>query len=221
MTDSTPKRRKSRTFQLDGFAVTLTRLTDRSFDALWDRSIAIAEDGLFIMHLARQASAEGEDLNFAEIHFVLQRLYSRSGRTFDDWKGSFSFPFSLEIIRHDRSLPYTLEVRNRRTSLEFAIRRIVSDPAEADHAIHQPIPAEFSREEINYFIAYFYGYLGGYLEALLERKPRICPFIRRIESNLILYGYRDGAFFEDYYDDPDAFNADYVAFPAPATGKHT
>lgn len=55
--------------------------------------------------------------------------------------------------------------------------------------------SEFSREEINEFISYFSGYLKGCSEwiSLFPRQP----FIKKIDSNHILYGYRDREFFEE------------------------
>ena len=71
---------------------------------------------------------------------------------------------------------------------------------------------EFSREEINYFIAYFYGYLEGRLEMLLEYGTPPDPFLHRVQSNLILYGFHEGRFFEEDFDSQEEFEKAYQVY---------
>jgi hypothetical protein len=206
-----PTKSKSNTklFHLKGFDVSLVRLTDLQYYKLGRRSIAIFDDGYFMMKLARSARRDGGGLDFPRVYFILKLVYGRSGYAYDDWKGSFAFPFAIDVIKGDHVFPYLLKIHNHRSILEFSIRKVVGDKSQADGIYHHPFTEEFSREEINYFLAFFYGYLEGRLEVALENGARMTKFIHKVDSNLILYGCRQGQFFEEQYDDEDEFEAVY------------
>lgn len=64
---------------------------------------------------------------------------------------------------------------------------------------------EFYRQEINEFISYLYGYLVGVSEWVCQTQTQ--PFFKRIDSNHILYGYRNGEFFEEQIDSEEEYKA--------------
>ena len=71
----------------------------------------------------------------------------------------------------------------------------------------EPFEIEFSRQEINYFISYFYGYLEGYFHSIRLSMPSE-QFFKRIDSNHILYGYKDEQYFEEQYASQEAYRAE-------------
>lgn len=173
----------------------LMRLDEAEFRALLGRSLAIEEDYWFLIQLVYSARAAGEELTFAQVYLILKELTGESSRFFDDYKGSFSFPFRLDIRKANRRLDYLLEIRNHRDSLYFHIRKVVAsdDKRLRNHAIHPPFTEEWSKEEINSFIAYLHGYFSGYWS--VRGKGSHEPFVHAIPSSLIVYGFCDGEIF--------------------------
>jgi hypothetical protein len=183
-------------FEVGSLGYQLTRLGDGEFLELHTRSLAIADDHGFYLSLYWQAEERGRRLGFAQCYAALRTLCGESGRWFDDWKGSFAFPFRLRVSKGSRQFEYLLNIYNHRDSLYFGFYKILR-PDESGYdtrSLYQPFADEFSRVEINQFIAYFYGYLLGYFRAIEQRYRE--PFLHEVRSNLILFGYCDGEFFE-------------------------
>lgn len=79
------------------------------------------------------------------------------------------------------------------------------------HRIYPPFD-DFSKAEFNQFVAAWYGFALGYLAAI---KPRWYePFLMRVHSESILFGFRSGAFFEEEFESPEACDAAEVAHRA-------
>ena len=190
--------------EIGGNHYRLSRLNDDRYYELWQNSIAIADDYGFYLDLYLYLRERGESLNLAQIYVSLEKLCGKSGNFFDDWKGSFSFPFSLEVSKPGDRFDYLLNIYDHRGSLYFGIRRqLQSHESYELMPIYQPFPEEFSRKEINRFVAYFYNYLRGYFEATQGLYEDF--FFKQIDSNEILFGYKDGVFFEDNYDDYETY----------------
>ncbi len=75
----------------------------------------------------------------------------------------------------------------------------------------EPFELEFSRQEINYFFSYFHGYISGCFKVANMMIPTQ-TFLKRINSNLILFGCRDGAYFEEQHETPETFYASINLF---------
>ena len=75
----------------------------------------------------------------------------------------------------------------------------------------KPFELEFSQQEINYFLSYFHGYISGCFK-VANLMITIQPFLKIINSNLILYGCRDGAYFEEQHETPETFHASIKLF---------
>ncbi len=201
--------RQSRTLSLDvrGLRCQLVRLADSEFLDLRQRSIAIQSDTGFELRLFLSLRETRQDLNFAQVYLALKSLSGESSRYFDEWKGSFSFPFSLDILKDGCVLSYLLEVRTKRDSLYFDVRKVVAvdDARLPKHLIHPPFADEFSREKMNQFTVYLYGFLIGLWKSL-GRQP-LEPFVRKVPSDLILFGCCNGETFEEQYDSEAAYTA--------------
>ncbi len=195
-----------------GQAYRLARLDDFEFRELWRRSIAIEEDLGFSLQFFLYLRSRGEEMNFAEIHAALAHLSGDSGTTFDDYKGSFSFPFALQFDKAGQEQAYLLEVRNCRDSLYFPFRKLVAadDERLRMHAYHPPIAGEFSRDEMNRFMVHFYGYLQGGLKVL--SRSGLTPFVCPVPASWIVYGYCGGAFFERQYESEEDYQAALESF---------
>ena len=167
------------------------------------RSLAIMDDYGYDMHYR----FAGKRLDLAQLYLALRKLTGESGRWFDDYKGSFSFPFGLDVLRKSAEYPYLLEVRNNRTMQEFMVRKVVApdDPRLAEHIIHDAFAGEFSRHEIIQTIACLYRFLLAFWETMKDDPHE--PFLRAVTSNLVLFGFCDGDTFEKQYVSDTRFHA--------------
>ena len=95
----------------------LSRLDDERYYELWQNSLKIKDDYGFYLDFYLSLQREGEYLNLAQVYVTLKSICGESGRFFDDWKGSFSFPFLLEIIKLGKTYPkYLLDIYDFRGS---------------------------------------------------------------------------------------------------------
>jgi hypothetical protein len=189
---------------LDNIHCRCSRLDDKEHFELEQNSLAIAADYGFYMRFYHFLEQRGDYLNFAKIYTTLKSLCGESGKGYDDWKGSFSFPFLVEVKKGEKEFRYLLNIFNYRDSLYFGIRKPLQPDDRFDRQlIHQPFEDEFSREEINNFIISFYAYLVSSFRAIAPSYDEF--FFNRVDSNGILFGYKDGQFFQDHYDSPEEY----------------
>lgn len=190
----------------------LWRITDEEYRQLREHSLPIKEDGMFMLNLMLFERDRGDRLTLPKAFLALEKRFGRSSTWFDDWKCSFSYPLLLVLRRTAGKFYYMLRIGDYRGSLEFPLYRVLEAGA-GDYDVnvyHNPFELEFSREEINEFMSYLYGFIAGYAEATC--KPPIQPFLKHIDSNHILYGYRDGEFFEEEIESESEYQAAIAAF---------
>lgn len=168
---------------------------------LWRSSIAIEEDA----QLAYTLTASQDRLSLAETYATCQHLFRDRGKGFDDWKGAFAFSLALKVPRATRRRAYLFNVMNFRSGVEYTLRKVVepTDQRLKNPVYYPPDETEFSRAEINRFIATFVGYLEGYCESLATRWTE--RFLLAVESNLILFGFDGEKFFTRGFQDPEEF----------------
>ncbi len=189
----------------------LWRLTEEEDSRLRDNSLPIKEDGMFLMQLMLSERHNPDRLTLPKAFLALEHLFGETSHLFDDWKGSFSFPLLLAVKTAGQFF-YLLRVYDHRGSLQFPLYRILENGVDGYdiHAYREPLEIEFSREEINEFICYFYGYLVGVAEIINELPKK--SFLKRIDSNHILYGCQDGTFFEEQIDSEEDYKAAIQTF---------
>ncbi len=146
-------------------------------------------------------------LGLPQIYAALTVLNGSSGDLYDCWKGAFSFPFKLTVRRDGRESRYLLRLANFRSLVEPSLYRL-QKPGESYSCslYHVPFDDELSTNDIIHVV----DFIAGFLEGFLETMPRwTTPFLKEVQSNLILFGYdpKVGAFFEESYDREDAYRA--------------
>ena len=62
---------------------------------------------------------------------------------------------------------------------------------------------EFSQNEINGFIALFYGHLADFFKTIAKNYDEF--FFKKVYEHLIVYGYKDGRFFEESYNSREEY----------------
>ena len=200
--DYTPVKNASIDIETKERIYKLIRLNDEQFYLLYKNSISISEDYKHLMYLSMD-----EDIiysSFSKMYMALKELFGESGNHYDDWKGSFSFPF-LIYFQKEEEFGYLINLYNIRSSIEFKIAKLIhaDDERFERDVLHNPFE-EFPREEINYFINYFVGFLTGYFKSVRDRYDEF--FFKTVKSNLILFGYKDGCFFDNQYENEEEFH---------------
>ncbi|GAA6621265.1 hypothetical protein [Scytonema sp. NUACC26] len=189
-----------------GIGYQLWRLDRSEYEKLRDNSLPIADDFRFYLELYLSDRKRDDRLNLAETFVILEWIFGESSSLFDDWKGSFCFPVLLVVKKEIGRLYYLINLYDRRGSVYFSLYRIIENSIYGyeTQRLREPFELEFSRQEINCFLNYFYSYITEYFQTM---KDIISPqnFVKKIDSNLILYGYKNGEYFEDQYDSGDSY----------------
>jgi hypothetical protein len=178
----------------------LIRLNDEQYYLLRKNAVGILEDYGLLMQL--YMCRDTVYSSFSKLYAALKILFGESGKYYDDWKGSFSFPFLIHFHKRKREYGYVMNLMNLRTSVEFNLAKLISPGNKRIKRgiLHEPFK-EFPREEITYFINYFIGFLTGFFNP--DRYDE--PFVKSVKSNLIVFGYKDGQFFDDQYESEKEF----------------
>jgi hypothetical protein len=199
--DYTPVKNVSMDIKTKERIYKLIRLNDEQFYLLYKNSISISEDYKHLMSLSIDEDTIYS--SFSKMYMTLNELFGESGNHYDDWKGSFSFPFLINFQKEEE-FGYLMNLYNIRSSIEFKIAKLIHEDDERFERdiLHNPFE-EFPREEINYFINYFVGFLTGYFNSVRDRYDEF--FFKTVKSNLILFGYKDGCFFDNQYENEEEF----------------
>lgn len=208
------KERSKIDLERKGIKYNLFRLDDSEYDLLRDNNLPIEEPDFWFYHsLFRSEDGRKNELNLAEIFVTLEFVLGKSSNSFDHHKGSFSFPVLLVIEKHEQTFFYLMNISDHRGSVDFRLYKIIQSGLEdKDYGNTQkPFENEFSRHEINYFISYLYGYVSGYFSTCKRITPAQ-PFLRKINSSLVLYGYKENEYFELDFETSEEYKAEIKLF---------
>ncbi len=186
----------------------LYRLNDDEYYHLIENSIPIKNSVLTVLSAERYFQYQNKNLNLAKEYILLTHIAGESSKFYDDWKGTFCFPFLMKIKKKERELNnYLFIISDWRGSLEFRFKRLIGENEVYEGIeraiVREPFEDEFSGEEIEYFENYFYGFLVGYFSTIEKRQHQ--NFFKHIDSNFILYGYTDGEYWEKHYEEYDYY----------------
>ena len=202
----------------DDAVFTLRRVSDNELHRLGCRAAAIEEDLMFWLGFCSHRR-KPLPLSLPEILVAMSQRFGGSGLYFDDYKSSFCFPFHLTTAKADVRGEYLLLVSDWKGRLDARLHRL-GCKRRAGLAPFEPFrDAEFSREDFRCVIGFLEGFAEGWLEARAEREPGaaiepIPDFVNHVDAALLLYGYRDGAPFEQHFDDDDEYRAALGQIPA-------
>ena len=200
--DNIPVKNISINIETDENQYKLIRLNDEQYYQLYQYSIALFDDYAHIMDLFWAENCIFS--SFSKMYTVLKMIFGESGEYYDHWKGTFSFPFLICFNKNGEEFGYLMNLYNIKSSIEFRIAKLINADGDFDKDIlHNPFE-EFPREEIRRFTDYLIGFLTGYFKSAARRYD--VPFVQKVESNLILFGYQDGKFFDYQFDDEDELN---------------
>jgi hypothetical protein len=160
------------------------------------------------MHNASNKNSNRDSFNLAEYYAAMCLLFGESGHCYDDWKGAFSFPFKVKVFKGRQSFSYGLNVINWRSVVELRFFKILDQNDQSiDLSVYRkPIESEFSAREMVILDNFLCGYILGYKKSFKHRT--IPSFFKKIDSNLIAFGYVDGGFFEHQHETQETFTAE-------------
>jgi len=182
-------------------------LADQELLDLMRRSLAIHGPSLMVHCALWRHEETNGGLGLAAAYLTLKHVSGESGRRFDDYKCSFSFPFTLDVQRDGQTWPYLLDVRNTGGTLDFCLWRVVDarDARLPERRIHPPFENEFGREALDRFVLRFAGYLMGVWERI--RGQRHQPFVQGVAKSLLVFGCCAGKVFEKQYQREGTYRA--------------
>jgi len=200
--DSAPLNNFSIDIKIEERIYKLIRLDDEQYYILRKNSISIADDNDCLTYLSTSKNTIYSSLS--KMYVVLKERFGESGLYYDDWKGAFSFPFLIYFQKGEKYFSYLLNIYNFRSFIEFKISKLidVNDQNLRQDIYYEPFE-EFSKKDIAVFIGYIVGFCTGYFESAAERYNQF--FFKTVRSNLIIFGYKDGNFFDHDYEDEDKF----------------
>jgi hypothetical protein len=196
---------KRHSLDLDKGAYRLWRLSEDEYRRLRQSSLPIKIDSFIILKLVLSERDNPERLTLGKALTCLENLFGKSSEFLDTWKCSFTFPLLLQLNRQTGKFLYLLRIGDFRGMLDFSLHRFLvsgTDDLNID-AYHDPVEHEFSRDEIDRLLCYIYSFLTGMGQTLKPPKP----FLKRVESQNLIYGYDGNDFFEDDFNSDTDFNA--------------
>lgn len=144
-----------------------------------------------------------DPLVLPKFYASLTSLVGISDDLYDDYKGSYSFTFKLEVQKNDNITEYCYHIYHYRSYIDFAVYQIVpqSDPRDPRY-ISQPDDRLFSNKDISLFSNFLYHYA---LEYMIKNKYTPQAFVKCSDSNLLLPGYLQNEYFFENYEDQDSY----------------
>lgn len=184
--------------------VHMIRLARPQFLALAKRAVMIEmNDFIWQMSLLNLH----KKLLFSKMFVTLEDIFGPNDEQGigDGYKCSFCFHFLLRFSDEKENLGYLMIVHDLRGAIDYELAKIIPINENLDRSKCYSPFEDFTKEEIKYMIKNCYGYLEGWFEGYLERKYDSF-FYKTVGSDLIVYGYKDGKFFDKSFDDQDEYN---------------
>ena len=137
-----------------------------------------------------------DDFNLQHIYVGLTQLTGHGDDKYDDYKGSFSFVFKLNVIKPNYETEYFYHVIHYRSYIEFSVQEIApQDDLRDENIMHQANAKRFSDQDICMF-----SYCFLKLAVICIDRNIIEPFVKFTDSNLILFGYLYNKYFYKQFD---------------------
>jgi len=188
--------RPYRCFPFDRYQCELWRVEDEAYKTLSERSFEIRVSGW--------STEPPEQLSLPRALVTLETLFGKSSGPFHSLKQTFSFPFLLRVTQSSESFHYLLKVMDEQGNVAFKLHRIIDQLKYVTTSFpssQQPIEEEFSQSDIEHFIQHLWKYLNRIIEMLWEIYQEFGSFVRWIDLERILYGFWEGEFFEQRFED--------------------
>lgn len=181
--------------------IEMKTITAREYYNLFQNSIAMFRDASFELDMIFKLKYTAPDFGLAQCYAALKTLFGESTTMYDDYKCSFGFTFLLDISKNDRKTKYLLNFVDFKGGWVFFFDKVLAVDEKDKYnteTLHKPFEDEFSTNDTRCFMEWFIFYLIGFMKSY---KPYYREeFFRSIKAALAVYGYKDGKFFNNFYE---------------------
>lgn len=176
-----------------GLVIELRRIADAK-ELKRFKLIPIGNDAYF--HFGRLITED--PLRLPKLYSALTHLTGESDNWYDEYKGSFSFRFELNVTKNGKESRYMYQIFHYRTYVEFSLYQVVSqdDPRNSKY-ISKPDDELFSDDDI---CITSLSLCSFWIKNIEEKQYIPQPFVKFADSNLLLFGYHNGEYFLKSYD---------------------
>jgi hypothetical protein len=181
----------------------LSTITAVEYCDLSEQSIPIFEDYTHYLFLSSLLESEAPDFNHPRFYTALKGMFGESSEYYDDYKCSFGYQFLIVVVDGDKESKYMLNLCDLKGGFSFYFRKLLLTPEELEKyknrdILYKPFD-DFSKDEMAHFMSYFMFYLVGFMKSYEEYYDE--EFIKSLDYNYMIYGYKNGKFFENTYDE--------------------
>ncbi|MBY0544424.1 MAG: hypothetical protein K2Q14_02625 [Gammaproteobacteria bacterium] len=148
-------------------------------------------------------SFKKEECFLAKLYAGLTFLTGDGDSCYDNYKGSYSFLFNLNVKQNSLEGNFIYQIYHYRSYIEFSVNELAcrNDPRNPN-VYCAPNDELFSNKDITNFSLYFCGYVLGFMK---DAKYTPKPFVKCSDSNLLLFGYAEDEYFNLEYEDYDEY----------------
>lgn len=150
-----------------------------------------------------------------KLYTALKYLTGPSDENFDNYKGSFSFQFMLDVEKKMNRSQYLFWMMQFRSFMRIKLYQIVpdSDPRR-EEVFTKATESLFSEDDI---IAFTFAFVDDLLKRLEREKHIPEPFVLSSHSDCLIYGYLDNEYFATEFTDRDSYAGELKALEARLT----
>ena len=178
--------------------VAVEKLSNEEFYRLVNSKFApIFEDYYFLMVLDR-VFYEKYDFSLPEIYTALYSQYGMHNG-YDDYKCSFSYRFRLKVVYEKNIYIYLLSIMDMKGNPPYFTfyRQLGDHEMDKKGTYQKPIETEFPKEVMQEFMLQFLINLYVKFESIKDTFKK--PFFRTVPYINLIYGLKNGVFFQDLY----------------------
>ena len=178
--------------------VAVEKLSNEEFYRLGSSKFApIFEDYYFLMVLDR-VFYEKYDFSLPEIYTALYSQYGMHNG-YDDYKCSFSYRFRLKVVYEKNIYIYLLSIMDMKGNPPYFTfyRQLGDHEMDKKGTYQKPIETEFPKEVMQEFMLQFLINLYVKFESIKDTFKK--PFFRTVPYINLIYGFKNGVFFQDLY----------------------
>jgi len=199
--------------RLKSMMCTLKPITARQYADFSKEAIHILNDYEHGSRLWYQFGRSYSCFQHPKIYAVLKRLFGESTTMYDDYKCSFGFTFLISLENLDNKKfksKHLLNFTDFKGGLDFRFMKILSTHENHDtferNKAYTPEECHFPKEDMRCFMEMFLFYITFPMFSLEDDYDK--NFTRTLDDQRMIYGYRNGAFFLNFfeYEDDDKFH---------------
>lgn len=196
------------TVDLKGGVCTVTPITATEYVQIVPNTLPLFEDLAHFMALRRALEREAPGFNHPRLYAALKSLFGESTTAYDDYKCSFGYPFLLKIVRKGQESRYAMSFTDLKGGINFLLRKILDSSQELEQypdrcVLREPMEHDFSSGEMKFLMTWFVFYMVGFMKSY-ERCYNE-EFARSLDYCFMIYGYRNGRFFQECYENQEDF----------------